>query len=170
MSVPTSRRARQARGAPVTAPLALRGPSSDDALEFLQSGPIAVWPAQYVALVGTRRVALTKGEGAMLLTMIAARGAPVRRSELAAVWGARRVLGGRSVDTRVYMLRKKLGDDARDPRLIVTVSGVGYAIHVDLVAEGRGDCRPSVNVQERTTRGERSRYTRAGGTSRTGAA
>jgi DNA-binding winged helix-turn-helix (wHTH) protein len=132
---------------------------------------IAVWPAWHVAYVGDRRVGLTKGESAMLLAMIAARGAPVHRSQLTAVWGRTpRHVGDRSVDTRIYILRKKLGDDARDPQLIRTVSGVGYAIQVDLVGGGRLMDRPGVGVAERTTREGQSRYARAGGRSRTGVA
>jgi DNA-binding response OmpR family regulator len=104
----------------------------------VECGTIAVWPAWHLAYVGNRRVALTKGESAMLLTMINAGGEPVRRSQLAAAWGRTpRPVSDRSVDTRIYILRKKLGDDARDPQLILTVSGVGYAIHIDPTAGGR---------------------------------
>jgi DNA-binding response OmpR family regulator len=137
----------------------------------LRSGNIVVWPARHTALVGYRRVALTKGESAMLLAMMAADGEPVSRSTLGAVLGypVRRA-GSRSVDTRIYALRKKLGDDARDPELIVTVSGVGYAIRVDLEAEARGVVRPSDGVWERTTGEGPSRYTRRAGTPRSGVA
>jgi DNA-binding winged helix-turn-helix (wHTH) protein len=117
-----------------------------------------VWPAQHLAQVGNRRVRLTKGESAMLVTMLAAEGEPVSRERLGALWGrSGRPVGPRSVDTRIYVLRKKLGDDARAPRLIETIAGVGYAIHVDLVAEG-------------TTREEQSLYSRVVDTARTGAA
>ena len=32
----------------------------------------------------------------------------------------------RTIDAHVKNLRRKLGDDARDPRFIATVVGVGY--------------------------------------------
>jgi len=155
----------------VTASLVLNRRASPDAGLCLRCGTTQVWPAQHVALVGNQRVALTKGESAMLLTMVAAGGAPVPRPMLAAVWGrpTRRAVG-RSVDTRVSALRKKLGDDARAPRLIVTVSGVGYAIRVDLTAEGLGIDRPSTGMREGTTREGQSRYARVSRRSRTGAA
>lgn len=98
----------------------------------------------------------------MLLTMVAAEGEPVSRAQLAAVWGRPdRPVNGRSVDTRIYVLRKKLGDDARDARLIVTVSGVGYAIRVDLAAEGGAIDGPSGEVWERTMREGQSQYSPA---------
>jgi two-component system OmpR family response regulator len=110
-----------------------------------------VWPARHVALVRGRRVALTKGEGAMLQAMIAARGEPVSRSALAAVWSRQgRRATDRSVDTRIYALRKKLGDDARAPRLIVTVSGVGYGVHIDFIVQDRDEER--VSRQSRRSR------------------
>jgi DNA-binding response OmpR family regulator len=42
------------------------------------------------------------------------------------VWGYRDVAGGRTVDSHVGALRKKLGSE-----LIKTVHGVGYALKVD---------------------------------------
>jgi DNA-binding winged helix-turn-helix (wHTH) protein len=155
----------------VTVTVARNRRRAGDAALCLRCGPIAVWPAQHIAQVGNRRVALTKGESAMLLTMLAAEGEPVSRARLTAVWGRPgRPVGGRSVDTRIYALRKKLGDDARDPQLIVTVSGVGYAIYVDLAVEGGGVGRPPAAVWERTTREGQSRYSRVVGTPRTGVA
>jgi DNA-binding response OmpR family regulator len=34
----------------------------------------------------------------------------------------------RSIDVHVSRLRQKLGDDARDPRMLKTVRGVGYVL------------------------------------------
>lgn len=104
----------------------------------LRGARVVVWPARYVALVGDARVALTKGESAMLRAMMDADGEPVTRAALAAVWSRQgKRATSRSVDMRISQLRKKLGDDARAPQLIVTVSGVGYALVVDLVAAAR---------------------------------
>ena len=107
--------------------------------QCLRRGSVVVYPAQHVAWVGHRLIKLTRNESAMLQAMIAAGGRPVKRADLAAVWSKRgKQASGRSVDTRVYALRRKLGDDARHPQIIVTVSGLGYAIHIDLVVEEDG--------------------------------
>jgi DNA-binding response OmpR family regulator len=37
----------------------------------------------------------------------------------------------RSIDVHVSRLRAKLGDDARRPRLLKTVRGVGYTLTAD---------------------------------------
>ena len=97
-----------------------------------------MWPALFVAFIGDKRVGLTKGESAMLLTMVASGGEPVSRSMLGAACGRQtRRAGDRAVDMRISLLRKKLGEDARAPQLIVTVSGVGYAIRVDWEGQSR---------------------------------
>jgi DNA-binding winged helix-turn-helix (wHTH) protein len=124
-----------------------------DGGQYLQYGTTTVWPAHYAAVVGDRHVSLTKNESAMLLTLIAAGGVPVRRRELAAVWGpSERRAGPRSVDTRIYALRRKLGDSAYDPRLIVTVPGIGYAIHLGVIMSGGSVGRPRARVGERIAR------------------
>jgi len=42
------------------------------------------------------------------------------------VWGYKAGIATRTVDTHVLTVRKKLGDDAQDPRFIETLHGVGY--------------------------------------------
>ena len=41
----------------------------------------------------------------------------------------------RSIDVQVSRLRHRLGDDAREPRLIKTVRGEGYVLAVAVTAE-----------------------------------
>ena len=43
------------------------------------------------------------------------------------VWGYRDYAGGRVVDSHVARIRRKLGDEAAEPKYIRTVHGVGYA-------------------------------------------
>jgi two-component system alkaline phosphatase synthesis response regulator PhoP len=45
---------------------------------------------------------------------------------LAQVWEYRGDVATRTVDTHVLTVRKKLGDDAAQPRFIQTTHGVGY--------------------------------------------
>jgi DNA-binding response OmpR family regulator len=59
-----------------------------------------------------------------------------RERLLDAVWGWDYPVGTRAVDTRIAELRRKLDDDAVDPRYIETVTGVGYRF-VASVSAGR---------------------------------
>ena len=47
------------------------------------------------------------------------------------VWGYRDYAGGRVVDSHVARIRRKLGDEAAEPKYIRTVHGVGYAFRED---------------------------------------
>ena len=65
-----------------------------------------------------------------LLAALAARPthAFTRRDLIEAVWGANWVGDEHLVDVHIRNLRRRLGDDAADPRFIHTVRGVGYRI------------------------------------------
>ena len=71
---------------------------------------------------------LSRLESALLSCLLGHAGRPVTRGELlAGVWRLdplRTVT--RTVDMHISMLRKKLGDDSRQPSLLVTIHGVGY--------------------------------------------
>jgi len=70
---------------------------------------------------------LSKTEFALLRTLASAPGRVWSRNELLeAVWGLGFDGTDRVVDVYINMLRKKLGDDPRDPRYIETMVGVGY--------------------------------------------
>ncbi len=47
---------------------------------------------------------------------------------LANVWGYTSEPNTRTVDTHMWRLRKKLGDDGEEPRWIRTRHGLGYAL------------------------------------------
>jgi DNA-binding response OmpR family regulator len=73
---------------------------------------------------------LTRAEFVLLETLARQQGEPVTRADLARAIGKRRTAPtSRAVDTHIHALRRKLGD-SRALRLIVTVSGVGYALEV----------------------------------------
>jgi DNA-binding response OmpR family regulator len=65
-----------------------------------------------------------------LLVALAARetGVASRSEMLREVWGYRSDVTSRTLDMHVLELRRKLEDDASDPRLILTVRGVGYRL------------------------------------------
>lgn len=92
---------------------------------------LAVWPGRRLVRVGRRIANLTRGEFVLLETLAREDGEPVTRAELVrAIRRGATAPTSRTVDTHIHTLRRKLGDDSRDPRLIVTVSGVGYALAV----------------------------------------
>jgi DNA-binding response OmpR family regulator len=79
------------------------------------------------AFVRGQLIELTKQEFD-LLYLLAARPGIVfsREALLARVWGGDTYVTGRTVDTVVSRLRRKIEHDAQDPELILTAWGVGY--------------------------------------------
>jgi DNA-binding response OmpR family regulator len=70
---------------------------------------------------------LSKREAALLKFFIENRGLILSRDTLLErVWGYRAGVATRTVDTHVLTVRKKLRDDAAEPRFIRTLHGVGY--------------------------------------------
>ncbi len=74
-------------------------------------------------------IKLTKGEFALLALLARSLGKVVARAELLAALSSREWSGTeRSVDVLVSRLRRKLGDDPRRPRRLMTVHGTGYRL------------------------------------------
>lgn len=95
--------------------------------ETLELGEIKVDFAGRTARRGNERVTLSRTDFALLKLLARHRGETVTREEiLAQVW---RDQAGSShaLDTHVWRLRRKLGDD-ENSGWIVTVTGVGYAL------------------------------------------
>ncbi len=83
-------------------------------------------------LKGNDEVPLTPLEFEILLTLARSPGVVLSRDQLMdRVWGYRDYAGGRVVDSHVARIRRKLGDEAAEPRYIRTVHGVGYAFRED---------------------------------------
>jgi DNA-binding response OmpR family regulator len=77
---------------------------------------------------GGHEVQLTPLEFEILLTLARTPGVVFSRDQLMdRVWGYRDYAGGRVVDSHVARIRRKLEDEAAEPRYIRTVHGVGYA-------------------------------------------
>lgn len=90
-------------------------------------GPIEIDPGAWTVTVEGAAVDLTPTEF-QILTALATRPNLVlsRRQLVELVWGSDWVGDERLVDVHVGRLRRKLGDDANDPRYICTVRGIGY--------------------------------------------
>lgn len=82
-------------------------------------------------LTGDQPSSLSGREFELLTRLLEARGEVVTRGALIEdIWGADR--GTEAVlDATVHRLRRKLEDDAGDPRFLTTVRGVGYRLEAD---------------------------------------
>ncbi len=92
----------------------------------LSSGRLSVNPATYAVLLGEQRIRLTSMEFRLLHLFVKNRGAVVAHQTLERwLWGEQ-VDSSRLVKKYVQRLRRKLGDDAREPSWIASIRGVGY--------------------------------------------
>lgn len=89
----------------------------------LQVGDLDIDLERRQVLIGREPVHLTPTELRILETLVASEGRLVPHTEL-----QRRLRGGDANSVRVFVgnLRRKLGDDAASPRLIVNEPGLGY--------------------------------------------
>jgi len=98
-----------------------------DAPAVLRFGEIEVRPLERRVLRGGTELALRPKEYDLLLTLIAHPNQVVSRKHLLShAWAYDPSVESRTVDWHVAELRRKLGDDASAPRLLVTVRKVGY--------------------------------------------
>lgn len=88
--------------------------------EVIQAGPLRVYPDDFVALVGDRRIRLTNKEFRLLVLLASNPGRVLHRSRISQeVWGS--AAPGRTIDIHVARLRRML-----PPGAIETVIRVGY--------------------------------------------
>jgi len=93
---------------------------------------LMVDPARRRVVKDSEEVPLTPLEFEILLALARSPGVVFSREQLMdRVWGYRDYAGGRVVDSHVARIRRKLGDEAGEPRYIRTVHGVGYAFRED---------------------------------------
>jgi two-component system alkaline phosphatase synthesis response regulator PhoP len=92
-----------------------------------QFGPIRLDIRKMEVTREGRLVPLSAKEFQLLRYFAAHRGATLSREELLhEVWGYEGVPSTRTVDVHVGWLRQKLEDDPRNPKMIITVVGLGY--------------------------------------------
>lgn len=79
-----------------------------------------------------RQLKLTESEGRLWAALIERPGQPVDRNTLSLrVRGVRWEAYGRAVDVLIARLRRRIGDDARRPQIILTVRNRGYMVAAD---------------------------------------
>jgi|SRR3954447_9325878 DNA-binding response OmpR family regulator len=95
--------------------------------ETLSAGPLEIRPAQNVAAVNGRTLALTRHELGLLIALARRSGAVAGREELAEqAWGRPLRSGDRSVDVYVRRLRQKLASAEPRWEFIHTHFAFGY--------------------------------------------
>jgi DNA-binding response OmpR family regulator len=104
----------------------------------LRFGEVVVELADKMALRAGQPLALTRKELAILEVLARRPGRAVAREAiLREVWGYAETVQTRTLDTHVWRLRRKIGDDGEEPRWIRNVPGIGYALDAEAVAAGR---------------------------------
>jgi DNA-binding response OmpR family regulator len=92
-------------------------------------GDVSVDPGTHTVKRGGEPVLLRPKEYDLLMALLSRKGQVVSRAELLEeVWGYSGEVYSRTVDTHVAELRRKLEENAADPRHILTVRKTGYRI------------------------------------------
>ena len=92
-------------------------------------GELTIDPRTRSAALGGRDLGLTRKEYDLLARLARDAGQVVSREDLMAdVWDENWFGSTKTLDVHVGFLRRKLGDDAADPRWLRTVRGVGFLL------------------------------------------
>jgi DNA-binding response OmpR family regulator len=103
--------------------------TKEPALHEVIVGPLRISVETRTALLGETPLTLTATEFDLLLALARAKGRVKSRDQLLEeVRGHEWEAFDRSVDMHISVLRKKLGDDPKEPRFIRTVRSIGYML------------------------------------------
>jgi len=92
-------------------------------------GDLDVDAEGFVARRGKKEIPLGRFEAEILRLLAHRKGAAVPRNDiLAEIWGVEAYPTDRTVDNYIVKLRQKIEKDPRNPRLLLTVHGVGYKL------------------------------------------
>jgi len=106
-----------------------RAVDKDAALAELVVGPLRVDPNTRTAAFGDKPLMLTPVEYDLLFALVRAKGRIKTREALIEDIRDRHYdVFDRSIDVHISALRKKMGDDAKNPRFIRTVRAAGYML------------------------------------------
>ena len=113
----------------VTRRSAITETNGAEAGKDLSAGGLVLNESTHVATLGGEALELTALEFAILASLLKAKGrVKTRESLLDEVSDRRFDVFDRSIDVHVSQLRRKLGDDPKQPRFIRTIRGVGYKL------------------------------------------
>ncbi len=106
-----------------------RSQVDSEVLPELGAGPLRLCEETHTVVLDDAPLDLTALEFAILASLLKSKGRVKSREALIEEVSERRFdVYDRSIDVHVSSLRKKLGDDAKNPRFIRTVRGVGYSL------------------------------------------
>ena len=92
-------------------------------------GALRINPASRVVLLDENPLTLTALEFELLASLARSRGRVKSREQLIETIADRNYDGlDRSIDVHIWSLRRKLGDDPKNPRFIQTIRAVGYML------------------------------------------
>ena len=92
-------------------------------------GPLRINPESHAVILGAEALQLTPAEFGLLLSLAKAHGRVKTREQLIEEVADREWdVFDRAIDMHISALRKKLGDDPKEPRFIKTVRGYGYQL------------------------------------------
>jgi DNA-binding response OmpR family regulator len=107
---------------------AARAPGEAEAEEIVV-GPLRINAAARTVALGDQPLALTPVEFELLASLARSRGRVKSREQLVEEVRARDYdVFDRSIDVHIVALRRKLGDDAKEPRFIRTLRAAGYML------------------------------------------
>jgi DNA-binding response OmpR family regulator len=99
----------------------------------IKAGAIMLDPASARVTISGREIALTGYEFALLKALAERAGRVLSREQLLDLAkGSAEEAYDRSIDVQISRLRQKLGDDARQPRYLKTIRGMGYMLVAEM--------------------------------------
>lgn len=99
--------------------------------DFLAIGNLKVNFRNYVAFAGTDEVKMTHKEFEVLNYLYKNKGTIIQRDDLINnIWGIDHEITTRTVDNFILKLRQKIEADPNNPKIILTVHGLGYKMIV----------------------------------------
>ncbi len=103
--------------------------SPETLLREIIVGPLRMNPEAHTAVLGDESLSLTPAEFGLLLSLAKANGRVKTREQLIEEVADREWdVFDRAIDMHISTLRKKLGDDPKNPQFIKTVRGYGYQL------------------------------------------
>lgn len=106
-----------------------RSRGKEETLPELVAGPLRLCEETHTVVMDDTPLDLTTIEFAILASLLKSRGRVKTRERLIEEVSDRRFdVFDRSIDVHVSSLRRKLGDDAKNPRFIHTIRGIGYSL------------------------------------------
>jgi DNA-binding response OmpR family regulator len=106
--------------------------SSGDSIEKATIGRLALDFKHYLAYEGSEQVKLSHKEFDILKFLLINKNEIVSRYKLLEdVWGYEAQPTTRTVDNFILKLRQKVEDNPNDPKIILTVHGIGYKMIID---------------------------------------